>query len=220
VNDFDIRGAVKILSSDDKLAPFDDVTFNVLKTKHPTPSRPLSFLEPPLNNIPVLSVNESDVLRGINSFCCGSAPGIDGMRPQFLQDMVSFSAGEAGKRSLIAITKLCNFILAGKINEEVLPIFFGASLCALSKKDGGLRPIAIGCSFRRLAARVACFKHNCDIHSYLAPHQLGVATKKGSETAIHTVRTYLNLHENNDKIVLKIDFANAFNSVERDKMLL
>jgi hypothetical protein len=117
-------------------------------------------------------VNESDVLRGINSFYCGSAPGIDGMRPQFLKDMVSFSAGEAGKRALTAITKLCNFILAGKINEEVLPIFFGASLCALSKKDDGLRPIAIGCSFRRLAARVACFKNNCDIHSYLAPHQL------------------------------------------------
>jgi hypothetical protein len=220
VNDFDIRGAVKILSSDDKLAPFDEVTFNVLKTKHPTPSRPLSFPEPPLNNIPVFCVNESDVLRGINSFYCGSGPGIDGMRPQFLKDMVSFSAGEAGKRALTAITKLCNFILDGKINEEVLPIFFGASLCALSKKDGGLRPIAIGCSFRRLAARVACFKNNCEIHSYLAPHQLGVATKKGSEMAIHTVRTYLNLPENNDKIMLKIDFANAFNSVERDKMLL
>jgi hypothetical protein len=193
VNDFDIRGAVKILSSDDKLAPFDDVTFNVSKTKHPTPSRPLSFPEPPLNNIPVLSVNESDVLRGINSFYRGSALGIDGMRPQFLKDMVSFSAGEAGKRALTAITKLCNFILAGKINEEVLAKFFGASLCALSKKDGGLRPIAIG---------------------------FGVATKKGSETAIHTVRTYLNLPENNDTIMLKTDFANAFNSVERDKMLL
>jgi hypothetical protein len=83
-----------------------------------------------------------------------------------------------------------------------------------------LRPIAIGCSFRRLAARVACFKNNCDIHSYLAPHQLGLATKKGSETAIHTVRTYLNLPKNNDKIMLKINFANAFHSVERDKMLL
>jgi hypothetical protein len=83
-----------------------------------------------------------------------------------------------------------------------------------------LRPIAIGCSFRRLAARVACFKNNCDIHSYLAPHQLGLATKKGSETAIHTVCTYLNLPKNNDKIMLEIDFANAFHSVERDKMLL
>jgi hypothetical protein len=49
--------------------------------------------------------------------------------------------------------------------------------------------------------------------------QLGVGTKRGCESAIHAVRTYVNLPENNYKVVLKVDFANAFNSIKRDKML-
>jgi hypothetical protein len=59
-------------------------------------------------NIHFLSLNESEVLKGINSFQNGSAPGIDGMRPQFLKDMISFAAGEAGKRALTSLTSLCN----------------------------------------------------------------------------------------------------------------
>jgi hypothetical protein len=56
--------------------------------------------------------------------------------------------------------------------------------------------------------------------SYLAPHQLGVATKRGCEAAIHSVRTFINIPENRDNILLKIDFENAFNSIERDSMLI
>jgi hypothetical protein len=101
----------------------------------------------------------------------------------------------------------------------VLPIFYGASLCALLKKDGGIRPIAIGSVFRRLAAKVACFKHCDQFQNYFSPHQLGVGTQRGCESAIHAVRTYVNLIENNYKVVLKVYFANAFNSIKRGKML-
>ena len=33
--------------------------------------------------------------------------------------------------------------------------FFGANLIALRKKDGGVRPIAVGCTLRRLVAKCA-----------------------------------------------------------------
>jgi hypothetical protein len=99
------------------------------------------------------------------------------------------------------------------------PFIFGASLCALKKKDGGIRPIAIGNIFRRLAAKIGCYKLQSDLHSYLTPNQLGVATKLGCESCIHSVRTYVHNPENFGKILLKIDFSNAFNSIERDSML-
>ena len=38
---------------------------------------------------------------------------------------------------------------------QVRPLFFGASLVALEKKTGGVRPIAVGCSLRRLVAKIA-----------------------------------------------------------------
>jgi hypothetical protein len=74
----------------------------------------------------------------------GSSPGLDGMRPQYLKDIISLSAGEAGQKALRALTNMCNFLLSGQLPSEICHLLYGASLCALNKKDGGIRPIAIG----------------------------------------------------------------------------
>jgi hypothetical protein len=136
------------------------------------------------------------------------------MRPQYLKDIISLSAGEAGQRALRALTKLCNFLLSGQLPSEICHLLYGASLCALYKKDGGIRPIAIGNCLRRLTSKLACFQSRNIVNSYLSPHQLGVATKLGCEAAIHTTRTFVNNELNRSKVVLKLDFKNAFNSVE------
>jgi hypothetical protein len=96
-----------------------------------------------------------------------------------------------------------------------MPIFFGANLTALTKKSGGIRPIAVRCTMRRLASKCACQK---TIPQILAPHQLGYGIAGGVEAAVHTSRVYLN-HLPNEKAMLKVDFRNAFNSIRRDKML-
>jgi hypothetical protein len=46
-----------------------------------------------------------------------------------------------------------------------------------------------------------------------------VATKLGCEAAIHTTRIFVNNDQNLDKVLLKLDFKNAFNSVERNCIL-
>lgn len=219
VNDFDIKGAIRIISSNDTFAPFDINTLNILKSKHPSPPQNLVYPSVNIKDSPSLSVTEIDVSKAINSFPCGSAAGIDGFRPQFLKDIISVSAGEAGKRALSSLTQLCNFLLSGKVINEICPILYGASLCAFLKKDGGIRPIAVGSVFRRLSAKMSCFQVKSDLLSYLSPNQLGVATKLGSESCIHAVRTFVHLPENAKKILLKIDFSNAFNSINRDSML-
>jgi hypothetical protein len=58
-----------------------------------------------------LIVNEQNIREAINSFPAGSSPGLDGMRPQYLKDIISLSAGEAGQRALRALTKLQFFIV-------------------------------------------------------------------------------------------------------------
>jgi hypothetical protein len=45
VADFDIKGAVKLLSSDDSLALFNEDVAEELKKKHPLPSRELFFFQ-------------------------------------------------------------------------------------------------------------------------------------------------------------------------------
>jgi hypothetical protein len=72
------------------------------------------------------------------------------MIPEYLKDIISLSAGEAGQRALRALTKLCNFLLPGQLPSKICHLLYGVSLWALHKKDGGIRPIAIGNCLRRL----------------------------------------------------------------------
>jgi hypothetical protein len=62
---------------------------------------------------------------------------------------------------------VCKFLLSGKVINEICPFIFGVSLCALKKKDGGIRPSAIGNIFRRFAAKIRCYKLQSALHSDL-----------------------------------------------------
>ena len=69
-------------------------------------------------------------------------------------------------------------MLSGKVVSVICPIIYGATLCALSKKDGGLRPIAVGSTYRRLAAKLACKYVRGETGDYLRPIQIGVNSKR------------------------------------------
>ena len=91
--------------------------------------------------------------KAIRSFSKGSAGGPDSLRPQHLVYLTSASAGRDGGALLCALTAFTIFILAGETPVEACMVFFGASLTALNKKDGGVRPIAVGYTLRRLIAK-------------------------------------------------------------------
>jgi hypothetical protein len=133
VADVDIKRAVNLLSTDRSLDSFNEDVAGELKKKQPSPSLELfspDFFKPVDFS---LIVNEQNVREAISSFPAGSSPGLNGIRPQYLKDIVSLSTGEAGKQALRALTKL---------PSEVCHLLYGASLCGLHKKDGGTRPIA------------------------------------------------------------------------------
>lgn len=118
--------------------------------------RPLSL--PPVSQASdaSLTVKPDEVARALGSFMNGSAAGLDGIRPGHLKELTSMSAGANGLRLLESLTRLCNFLLSGKLNQDVCPFLYGGSLCALKKKDGGVRPIAVGSTIRRLVAKLGC----------------------------------------------------------------
>ena len=54
----------------------------------------------------------------------------------------------------------------------------------------------------------------------LAPRQLGYGSPLGCEATVHAARSYLeSVSSSSDKLMLKMDFRNAFNILRRDKML-
>ena len=217
----DISGAVRILSSEDKVLRGDGDTLQKLKEKHPDP-HPNSQVPPPpenLNNANLIATGE-DIKSAIKSFRNGSGGGPDRLLPQHLKDLTNVQLGTVADTLLDTLADFINnIIFSGKVPEWLCPVFYGAQLIALSKADDGVRPIAIGFTLRRLAGKVAMGKLNETCAALFRPHQLGVGTPRGAEIAVHALRRYVDENVNESKVILKIDFKNAFNSIRRDHIL-
>ena len=97
------------------------------------------------------------------------------------------------------------------------PIFC-ASLISLSKKDGGVCPIAIGQTLRRVVAKCIGGRVIHSVGGDLAPLQLGRGVPRGCEVAVHAFRRFLH-HMRSDHVLVKLDFKNAFNSLSRACMI-
>ena len=156
------------------------------------------------------------MILSIRSFPAGSAGGPDGLRPRHLLDLVNCKS--AGHKLLSAITMFVNMLLEGKCHPDVIPILFGGNLTALVKKTGGVRPIAIGYTWRRVGAKCANAFATAALNDYFMPHQLGVGVSGGCEAAIHATRRFMEMMPKGH-VIAKLDFSNAFNSLHRDAML-
>jgi len=164
-----------------------------------------------------LSVDESAVKRAVLTFPAGSSGGPDGLRPQHLKDLVQCQ--ETGSDFLTALTAFTNMVLSGRCPVGVAPIFFGGRALALNKKAGGIRPISIGFTLRRLVSKCASSFGVSRLADYFSPVQLGVGTAGGCEAAVHATRRYLETMPP-DWVLVKLDFSNAFNSLHRSDMLM
>jgi hypothetical protein len=220
ISDGDIKGAIRLITSEDTLAQATEETFQSLLEKHPIhpPFSQDNFYEE--NNLPPITTTEEEVYKAIMSFPNGSAGGMDGLRPQILKDLIQKTNGDASTQLLKSLTKLCNLMLSGKVPAQVCPILYGASLTALKKKCGGIRPIAVGMTYRRLAGKIGCTNVMSKMSNYFSPIQLGFGIKNGAEAGAHAARQYYNFPHKNPKIFIKLDYNNAFNTTFRDKMLL
>ena len=201
------------------MAPPTAEVYDMLKAKHPPDKVNAIYPPAPSADDPTATtVTMEEVLRAITSFPNGSAAGLDGLRPQHLKDMVGHSAGEAAPRLLGCLARLLTVMLQGGVTADICPILYGAALTALRKKDGGIRPIAVGNVLRRLAGKIVSCRVIEAMGTLVRPAQLGYGTRGGAEAAVHSTRAFLGEMEET-KVILKLDFRNAFNTVHRDAML-
>ena len=149
----------------------------------------------PAASIAALQVTPLEVKQAITSFPNGSAGGPDGLRPQHLKDLVS--GGDGAETLLEAITELINIMLAGRVPLAIRPTLFGGALTAIQKQGGGVRPIAVGYTWRRLAGKVASRRVADRAAALLAPRQVGFAVPGGGQRRQFTTRgdIYRTLHQ-------------------------
>ena len=216
VSEGDNKGAVRLAAGDDTFLPPTLENKTLLDAKHPP--APADKATPQSNDCVQLQVSQSEVRRAVMSFNAGSAGGQTGLRPQHVKDALSPSANEAGNNLLSHLTDYTNLLLTGKIPAFIKPVVSSATLISLAKKCGGIRPIAIGDILRRLTSKCISRRMLEKFKDYFWPFQLGAGVKHGSEAAAHVARDFIECAER-DQAFVKIDFANAFNSVRRDVIL-
>lgn len=87
------------------------------------------------------------------------------------------------------------------------------------QQDGSLRPIDVGNFFRRLCSKLTCSYANDKEAPYLSHSQLTVGVKGGYEAGVHLTRLNLTSTSPIAKVILLVDYRNAFNCVDRDCLL-
>lgn len=159
---------------------------------------------------------KEEVSEAINSFPNGSSGGPLALTERYLKDMISCT--QVGDSVLDALAQFGGLFVAGKFPSSLARFYGGARLIPLKKKDGGVRPMAVGETLRRLACKLALTMVKSEVSDLLLPYQLGVGTPQGTEAIVHALSKTLETLEE-DEAILQIDFANAFNLVSRDIMM-
>lgn len=173
---------------------------------------------PALNDLPLAPEVAPDlVARCLRAFPADTAPVPSGLRVQHLKDAAVAGSQDAFFSHLAAAVAL---LAQGRAPDFVVPVLAGAGLVALPKPKGGVRPIAVGEILRRLTGKCLMALVRDEARSYFYPAQLGVAVPGGVEIAIHTARAWYDRHQcSTQKVALKLDFSNAFNTVHREAVL-
>ena len=73
--------------------------------------------------------------------------------------------------------------LTGRVPAVLEPVF-GATLCALTKKDGGIRLIAVSVTLRQLVAKAVCRAVMAKMAATFLPVQIGFGVPRATEAAL------------------------------------
>lgn len=140
----------------------------------------------------------------------GSAPGPSGWTYEHIK------AATNGMDSALEVTlHVINAIVSGALPH--VPALLDSKLIGIEKPGGcGLRPIAIGEAWMRLAG--LCAMAACpDAGRTLAPLQLGVGVSGGSHIIGHAISA--GIAADPECVTIQLDWRNAFNSISRGAML-
>jgi hypothetical protein len=123
---------------------------------------------------------------------------------------------------LRGIAQITQDITNDHLPHSIRPYILPSTLIALEKNNGaGIRPIAIGEVFYRLAAYRCHVMVMRTARTLLAPIQLGIGVPGACEAIVHNIQHALEkcTPEEEPMAALAVDFRNAFNCVSRKAIL-
>jgi len=201
-----LRRAARHLNQSLGAAQLDDETLEKLRALHP--DEPPPIIHPGASPVRVGPAQVKRAIRKLNRYSSGAISGWDAA-------LLKLVARDG--RFLEFLVILTRLIAAGTApGAQMLRCSRGVGL----RKDtqGGIRPIAVGEIFYRIAA--TAIGYACRQADDLLPCQFGVGTPGGVEPIVHTLEHALMRDDDDaeDVSVIKLDLKNAFNSASRARI--
>jgi hypothetical protein len=173
----------------------------------------LHFPEPhppvPISEVPPAAVTEHNLAKVLKSLPHGSTAGPSGWTYEYVKAATSTSDDTRA-----AVLRLMQAVVHGDLPH--LPCPLDARLLPLEKPSSGIRPIAVGEVWYRLAALCALAACPNAGHSLVAL-QVIVGVPGGSQIVRHTL--WAGLSANPSCVTVQVDWQNAFNTLRRERML-
>ena len=173
-----LRRACAALLQDPQVRPTEEVVAS-LRLLHPAPPDEDLVEMDALRRVSPGAAPTADVDqvgKALWSFPSTSGAGRSGLRPSHVRDAM---------RPADLLLRLLAEVVSREVPEAVRPYVCGASIMALRKPNGTLRPIAIGETIRRLASKVAVDLITERAREIFEPLQLEVRTPNGCEAIVH-----------------------------------
>jgi hypothetical protein len=183
-----------------------------LRSKHPAEAPTGRTREVP-DAFRVFDVDELD--KWLKKLKWSSSGGLDQFSVQYLLDCAAnddttrFKAHWLGVANLVGKNGLC---------DGAIPFIGGASLTALKKKGGGVRPVAAGCLLRRCVGALLAKRHVHDIKRLVGHGQFGVDVADGTLCAAIAFEEWATAQLDAGGVAVKADFENAFNMISRARL--
>ena len=171
---------------------------------------PAGTLPPPhpSDGVPTwVSVDPVALRRAVSRGCRGSSPGPSGWTEELLDAALSSKIVSA------ELPVMLRDLLNGDISDIVAHHLRAARLIPIPKKDGGVRPIAVGEVPVRIAAALALSSELDHLGKHLLPLQYALS-EGGAEAIVHEARR----QSNAGATIIAVDFRNAFNTVRRTRI--
>ena len=161
-------------------------------------------------------VTVNDVNTGIRYLKRAASAGVGSVSNAFIKSVFEIGSDEVE----LYLTPFVNACISGSIHKWAMELLLMSRLALIPKPNGDFRPLGIGSAIYRLINTTLSKKVEKEVSMKLQPHQFAVGIRDAG-AILHTVAQSVfeagtaddSTHEDCD--ILKIDIANAYNTMRR-----
>src|SRR6185312_2339125 len=173
--------AAKVLATTP--APPTTGAFEKLLRLHPHGEAPVDCPRP--QHAVTVPFSVDDVAKAARKLRTGATPGPSGWTEELVLE--AMEDPDAARGIAAFVTDIANAAVSPTVRE----LLTTCTLVGIPKPDGGVRPIAMGEVFLKIASCLAQQLCAQDLRDLFAPYQAGVLNPSGAQGIVHKVRTLI-----------------------------